>query len=267
MRQVSDMIGSPKRSALLSGILHAAAIALVLLATSGTNPPVVRLGIFPRLEGGIYLVPVTPRKEDGGGGGGLRSGAPASRGRLPRAAPRQFTPPVVMIENLDPKLPMEPTLVGPPDLALPVLSLAQFGDPSGVLGPPSAGPGRGGGIGRGFGGGVGNGAGPGYDPGRDGGSAALEGQTGTVAAPVLLWKIDPEYSDEARKSKIQGLVVLYIEVDARGQAARVSVRQGLGLGLDERAVEAVRRWKFRPGYRGGRPVTMSALVEVTFRLL
>ena len=76
---------------------------------------------------------------------------------------------------------------------------------------------------------------------------------------MLLWKIDPEYSDEARKSKIQGLVVLYIEVDARGQAARVSVRQGLGLGLDERAVEAVRRWKFRPGYRGGRPVTMSAL--------
>jgi hypothetical protein len=123
MRRVSDMIGSPKRSALLSGILHAAAIALVLLATSGQNPPVVRWGIFPRLEGGIHLVPATPRKLDGGGGG-LRSGTPASRGRLPRAAHRQFTPPVVVIENLDPKLPMEPTLVAPPDLALPVLSLA-----------------------------------------------------------------------------------------------------------------------------------------------
>ena len=73
--------------------------------------------------------------------------------------------------------------------------------------------------------------------------------TGSVSPPVLLWKTEPEYSEEARKAKVQGTVILRIEVDARGQAQAITVERSLGLGLDDRAVEAVRRWKFKPGIR------------------
>ena len=90
---------------------------------------------------------------------------------------------------------------------------------------------------------------------------------GAVTQPVLLWKIEPEYTDEARRAKIQGTVVLHIEVDTRGQAQNITVRQSLGLGLDERAIEAVRRWRFRPGYRNGEPWVTAAMVQVNFRLL
>jgi TonB family protein len=90
---------------------------------------------------------------------------------------------------------------------------------------------------------------------------------GSVTEPVLLWKIEPEYTDEARRARVQGTVVLHIEVDTRGQAQNITVRQSLGLGLDERAIEAVRRWRFRPGYRNGKPWATAALVQVNFRLL
>jgi TonB family protein len=99
----------------------------------------------------------------------------------------------------------------------------------------------------------------------------VEGGTGrllgSVSAPVLLWKTEPEYSEEARKAKVQGTVILRIEVDARGQARQIVVQRSLGLGLDDRAMEAVRRWKFKPGYQDGKPVVTVAIVEVNFRLL
>src|SRR5947199_350934 len=73
------------------------------------------------------------------------------------------------------------------------------------------------------------------------------GGRGSVLPAALIWKIEPEYSDEARRAKVQGTVLLYLEVDEQGKPRNVHVRQGLGLGLDEKAVEAVTRWKFRPG--------------------
>ncbi len=66
---------------------------------------------------------------------------------------------------------------------------------------------------------------------------------------------------------MQGLVVLRVEIDGNGQIRDVQVDRGLGLGLDEKAMEAVRRWKFKPGMKNGRAVVTSALVEVHFRLL
>src|ERR1019366_2677452 len=136
-------------------------------------------------------------------------------------------------------------------------------------GPPSGGRGSGGGIGDGIGTGVGDSRGPGYRPGPGGGGVTGGGFgfVGAVTQPVLLWKIEPEYTDEARRAKIQGTVVLHIEVDTRGQAQNITVRQSLGLGLDERAIEAVRRWRFRPGYRNGEPWVTAAMVQVNFRLL
>jgi TonB family protein len=262
------MYGSPKRSALLSGLLHAAGIVLILAATGVKNPPVNWLSttLVTDRDIGRYLVSV-PRKTEGGGGGGVRDRTPASRGRLPRAARRQFTPPVVIVRNLNPQLPMEPTLVISPEITLPTVNLAQFGDLHGVSGPPSGGRGWGGGIGDGHGTGVGDGDGPGLGPGQGGGVTGNAGFQGTATEPVLLWKIEPEYTEDARRAQLQGTVILHIEVDTRGQAGNITVRQGLGLGLDERAVEAVRRWKFRPGYRNGKPLVTAALVHVNFRLL
>jgi TonB family protein len=88
-----------------------------------------------------------------------------------------------------------------------------------------------------------------------------------VTAPVLLYKREPEYTEEARKAKYSGSVLLYVEIDPSGKATNIRVQHSLGLGLDEKAIEAVRQWKFKPGYRDGSPVPVTANIEVNFRLL
>ena len=90
---------------------------------------------------------------------------------------------------------------------------------------------------------------------------------GGVSAPALLFKVEPEYSEEARKAKFQGTVLLAIVVDESGQTGNVRVVRTLGMGLDEKAMEAVRKWRFKPGYKDGKPVSVLANVEVNFRLL
>ena len=90
---------------------------------------------------------------------------------------------------------------------------------------------------------------------------------GGVSAPVLLRRVDPEYSEEARKSKYQGTVLLSIQIDPSGKVNNVRVLHSLGLGLDEKAMECVKKWKFRPGFKDGKPVTTEGQVEVNFRLL
>ena len=88
-----------------------------------------------------------------------------------------------------------------------------------------------------------------------------------VTPPQLLYKVEPEFSEDARKAKHQGVVVLSIEVDANGNVRNIRVQQGLGLGLDEKAMEAVSRWRFRPGLFDGKPVATEATVQVNFQLL
>jgi TonB family protein len=220
----------------------------------------------------VFLPDLSPAPEmkidKGGGGGGNRSPLPASKGALPKVAPRQFTPPSAVVQNLNPKLVMDPTILAPPDVQMPNVNMSQYGDPLAKLGPPSNGPGYGGGIGSGHGGGVGSGSGGGVGPGADGGFGGGAYRVGNgVTAPVVLYKKEPEYSEEARKAKYQGTVVLYIEVDPSGRAVNPRVVRSLGLGLDEKAMEAVRQWKFKPGYRDGKPVTVAATIEVNFRLL
>jgi TonB family protein len=222
----------------------------------------------------IDLSPVPPdaplKKQTmgGGGGGGDRSLLPASKGRLPKASLKQFTPPMAVVNNPNPKLTMDPSIIAPPDVNLPQVNMSQYGDPLAKIGPPSNGPGSGGGIGSGSGGGVGSGKGGGFGPGEGGGvGGGVYRVGGGVTAPALLYKVEPEYSEEARKAKYQGTVLLYIEVDPSGKAMNIRVARSLGLGLDEKAIEAVKRWKFKPGYKDGRPVTVAATIEVNFRLL
>ena len=217
-----------------------------------------------------YQPKMAPQKQamGGGGGGGDRSPLPASKGRLPKPSLKQFTPPMAVVNNPNPKLVMEPTIIAPPDVPLPQVNMAQYGDPLAKIGPPSNGPGSGGGIGSGSGGGVGSGRGGGFGPGEGGGvGGGVFRVGGGVTAPALLYKVEPEYSEEARKAKYQGTVVLYVEVDPSGKARNLRVVKSLGLGLDEKAIEAVNKWKFRPGYKDGKPVTVAATIEVNFRLL
>jgi len=87
-----------------------------------------------------------------------------------------------------------------------------------------------------------------------------------VTPPVLLSKTEPQYSEEARRAKYQGTAMLYVQIDPSGEATHIRVVKSLGLGLDQRAVEAVRKWKFKPGYKEGQPVTVEATIEVNFRL-
>jgi TonB family protein len=147
------------------------------------------------------------------------------------------------------------------------VNMSVYGDPLAKIWPPSNGPGSGGSIGSGSGGGVGSGKGGGLGPGEGGGvGGGVYRLGGVVTAPVLLYKKEPEYSEEARKAKYQGTVLLYIEVDPSGKATNIRVQHSLGLGLDEKAIEAVRQWKFKPGYKDGKPVTTQMTVEVNFRL-
>jgi TonB family protein len=163
---------------------------------------------------------------------------------------------------------MEPTLVLQPDAPIPQINMAQFGDPLAKMGPPSNGTGSGAGIGSGSGGGVGSGSGPGFGPGSGGGmGGGVFRVGGGVSAPVLVFKVEPEYSEEARKAKFQGTVVLYVVVDDKGMPRELRVVRPLGLGLDEKAIEAVQKWRFKPGFKDGKAVPVAATVEVNFRLL
>jgi len=213
-------------------------------------------------------VDINMKQMKGGGGGGDRSPLPASKGKLPKPQVRQFVPPSAVINNPAPKLAMDASILAPPDANLPQINLPNYGDPLGKLGPPSNGTGSGGGIGSGHGGGVGSGNGGGVGPGSGGGFGDGVYRAGNgVSQPSLISKVEPEYSEEARKAKFQGVVVLQIVVDAKGNAVQPRVVKSLGLGLDEKAIEAVKQWKFKPGYKNGQPVAVAATVEVNFRLL
>jgi periplasmic protein TonB len=261
-----------KRAGLSSLLIHGVVIALLFTVASNkavqqavkdTAVSLVAPDIAP-------YVAQKPKSQamGGGGGGGDRSPLPPSKGRLPRVAPRQFTPPMAVQINPHPKLMMEPTLVIPPDVNLPNVNMPQYGDPLGKLGPPSNGPGSGGGIGYGSGGGVGSGKGAGYGPGEGGGyGGGVYRIGGGVSQPSLLFKIEPEYSEEARKAKYQGTVTLSVIVDENGKPRDVRVIRALGLGLDEKAIEAVQKWRFKPAQKDGKPVAVIATIEVNFRLL
>lgn len=265
--------GQEKKSGMMSLMIHVGLVTAALVL--GTNPRVQEIAkdttkIFLPDDLKPYVPQAAPKKQamGGGGGGGDRSPLPAAKGQLPKPAPKQFVPPQQVINNPQPKLMLEPTIEIPPDANVPNVKMPQWGDPLAKLGPPSNGPGTGGGIGSGKGGGIGSGKGAGLGPGEGGGmGGGVYRIGGGVSAPALLFKVEPEYSEEARKAKFQGTVVLYVVVDEKGNPRDLRVVRPLGLGLDEKAIEAVQKWRFRPGQLGGKPVSVAATIEVNFRLL
>jgi periplasmic protein TonB len=248
---------------------HVAVIAILL--TSGQYVVSHRREIRRQVIGVItdvspYVLPASASQAGGGGGGGDRDKLAASKGALPRFAREQITPPAVVVRNEDPKLAVEPTVVAPPLLQLPQTGV--LGDPlSAVLGPPSNGPGFGGGIGSGSGGGVGSGTGPGVGPGSGGGiGGGVYRVGGGVSAPRAIYSPDPEYSEEARKAKFQGTVVVWVIVGPDGRTRDIRIQRSLGMGLDEKAVATIHTWKFEPARKNGVAVAVQVSVEITFRL-
>lgn len=272
VKDIWSQNGKRKYTTLTSVGLHMAALAaLAALGTSEMVQQQVKESVSLIAPDLAPYKPEMPKKKQvmgGGGGGGDRSQLQASKGKLPRVAPRQFTPPTAVINNPDPKLPMEPTIIVQPDAKLPQVASNAYGNPLAMPGPPSNGTGSGGGIGSGRGGGVGSGSGQGFGPGSGGGTGGgVYRIGGGVSEPIPIFRPEPEYSEEARKAKFQGAVMLQIIIDENGRTRDIRVIRPLGLGLDEKAIEAVQKWRFKPSTKDGRAVPVQANVEVNFRLL
>ncbi|HXR40071.1 MAG TPA: energy transducer TonB [Terracidiphilus sp.] len=213
--------------------------------------------------------PVGKDSNGGGGGGGEHSLEDPIKGHLPKIEKNPITPP--QVETVDkPKLAMDPAINVQANIQLPDNPLLPT---LGVTKSPnvtvaSGGQGSGTGIGTGSGGGLGSGTGNGYGPGYGGGAGGgLYHVGGGVSAPVPLNSVEAEFSDEARRAKYQGVCLISLIVDAQGNPQNPRVVRALGMGLDEKALEAVRKYKFKPAMKDGRtPVPVMITVEVNFRL-
>jgi len=237
--------------------------------TNAARTPVASGTLVTPLDISEYAMKLPPGKDKagGGGGGGERAALPPTKGKLPKWSMTQIAPPMV---HTKPESKIEATLLGPPDLKIPSPNLDNYGDPLQKLVNGSGGPGGGSGIGTGTGTGIGSGEGGGLGPGAGGGTGGgyFHPGTGGVGYPSCAYCPDPKYSEEARKAKYQGTVVLQAVITADGRAIEIQVVKGPGLGLEEKAVEAVKQWRFKPALGpSGKPVAVVVPIEVTFRLL
>jgi len=251
-------------------ILIVGVIALSYIVVKRAVTPVTPAKVTVTLVDPSDLPALKPSKTQvgGGGGGGDRDVLQASKGRLPKLSLQdQLTPPVVVVRNEHPKLIAEPTIVVPPEVKLASNNMPNFGDPMAHAVLPSNGTGSGGGIGSGSGGGVGSGKGPGFGPGEGGGTGGgVFHVGGGVSPPRQVYAPEPEFSEEARKAKYQGVCTLQLIVGTDGRPSNIHVVGSLGMGLDEKAIEAVKNWRFEPAMKDGHPVRVEIAVEVDFHL-
>jgi TonB family protein len=188
-----------------------------------------------------------------GGGGGSPDKMEAIKGRIP---PRMQNPEITpKIEAPVPSIDVQKDIIIPDNPTLP--NFGQSNSSNVTLGS----------LGNGRGMGVGNGSGNGYGPGEGGNiGGGLYQVGGGVSAPVVIHSVDPEFSDEARRAKYQGICLISVIVDEQGNPRNPRVVRALGMGLDEKAMEAIRQFKFKPAMKGKMPVAVMITVEINFRL-
>lgn len=260
-------------SSMISFVLHAAVFALILFFVYQARqqfvapPHVVSIPIDIK-----PYIPVTmpaPKTMGGGGGGGAHQIVEANKGRLPHVAKVQIVP----IETLKvdhPKLASpQPAVVMPQHVNIPTNAhMPMFGEvQSPQVALVSQGSGTGSGFGHGVGGGIGSGIGAGVGPGTGGGyGGGVMTVGGGVSAPVAIRQPLPDYTSEARAAKLEGIVSVRLIVDPQGNPEDLQVIRHLGMGLDEKALEAVRRYKFKPAMYEGHPVPVQMVVSVNFTL-
>lgn len=266
----------PAAPAFASSLVHVALLvaAIGLTSMAADTAPVEQMVTEPaRL---VFVV--SPGPGGGGGGGGRRNPLPARKveRRTPRPRPAATTvPEVVLPQPITPRPPQPEPPPPPPPAAIvaPVVAAAADArDRDGVIegdgaDTESQGPGTGGGDGTGHGTGNGQGLGSGIGDGSGGGTGGGPYRPGSgIEPPRLLREVKAEYTDEARRRSISGDVVLEIVVRHDGTVGDVRIVRGLGAGLDARAVQAVRQWRFTPARRLGTPVDVLVEVAVEFML-
>ena len=250
-----DLYPARREAFLFSMLGQAAVIALVIYFLSITIPSGPRM--IRELPRRIEELPLV--FSSGGGGGAGRDSTPASAGTLAKASPDiQVMAPTVHVITQTSRLMVEPTIVAP---EIPMAVSGQIGDPASVISKVLS-------DGRNGHGGIGDGDCCGVGPKN--GPGALDGAyrvgVGGVTNPVVIFNPEPSFSNEARQSKTQGMVTLILVVDETGHTRDIRVQQSLGMGLDEKAMEAVTRWRFKPAMLGNKPVAVQIAVEVNFRL-
>lgn len=246
-------------SAIISTVINVALVAFLLWFAAQ------KAGIIPKMKTtelvSLEVPPppkAPPKAQMMGGGGGQPDKAPVSKGNPPKFAPNPINPPKAPpLEQ--PKIRIEQTIDVDPNVKMAKNDLLNLGVPNSPNVGTSLGNGRGTGLGSGTGGGIGPGSG-----GNMGGGVRRIG--GGVSPPQVLFAPEPEFSEEARKAKVAGNVLVYLQVDVNGRPINVRVLRGIGLGLDQKAMEAVRQYKFKPAMENGHPVVVEMNVEVNFQI-
>lgn len=256
----------PKSSA-VSAAIHLLILALILFSiywhikTRPVQKAVTPVTIAP-------FIPMAPKvaPAGGGGGGGNHELVEASKGKLPPVAKKTIVPPQKLVLD-KPKMPV-PAAIVMPNIKMPTTTMPNLGVPqSNQVALASQGSGNNSGFGQGGGGGIGAGTDSGVGPGSGGGTGGgVMHPGGGVSAPKLIYSVDPQFSDEARRAKYQGICVVSVIVDAQGNPQHIRVVRPLGMGLDEKAVEAVKQYRFKPAMYKGHPVPVEVDIEVNFRI-
>jgi protein TonB len=273
----------PLMPLLLSSSVHAGIVAvLAVLAGLNVAPRAAALRLDERPTDLMRLVFLqSPGPGGGGGGGGLQQPRPAPKAM--REGTRKISSPVPLRKEPKPIVPApqppepkpEPPLKSEPLPVIVAPIITAPADPRTRVGVmeqtpeqnDSHGTGRGGGAGSGTGTGLGSGDGSGVGPGSGGGTGGGPYRGGSgIEAPRLLREVKADYTEEARQRNIAGEVVMEIVVRRDGSVGDVKILKGLGGGLNERATQAVKQWRFAPATRLGSPVDVIVEVGVEFKL-
>jgi len=249
----------PKRDARSMGLAvlaHAAAIAILFWAVSA-HVQFAKPAVNVALDTLNAPPPMPVAKDTMGGGGGQKGPTPVSKGALPKFADQQITPPKAPVEAKI-KMP-DPTIEVQTDLKMANSNLPNLGLPTSSIMGGSMGNGKGSGVGAGNGSGLGPGSGGNYGGG-------LRAIGGGVSSPIVIHEVEPEFSEEARRAKFMGNVLVNLIVDAKGMPENVHVARGVGMGLDQKAVEAVKQYRFKPALENGKPVAVELNVLVNFQI-
>jgi protein TonB len=253
------------RTQLVSILVHGVVIAAIVIAPlllTGTISPRVTEASNPEFVTNIpvapYKNPLKPGPKISGGGGGAADNARSTQGKPPKFSLIQIARPIVNPPKAT--ITFNPTLLGP-DISPPDNNASKWGDPFSNRSTDALGQGRGNGIGDGHGNGLRPGQISGFGDGPPGAG------TNGFGMPQCLYCPRADYSDEAMKVKVQGVVELVAVITADGRVTDVHVAKGLGLGLDEKAIEAVRRWRLNPAMGPDKkPAAVRQIIEVTFQL-
>lgn len=252
--------------------LHAAVIGAIIWFTIMARshvvvqPPVHVTPVLIRPY--IPITTPTPKPMGGGGGGGAHHVVEPTKGHLPKIVktPVIVHPQMLVVDH--PKLAVQPAIRMPQQIKIPDNKMPNMGMPQSTqVAMASQGPGSGSGFGESSGGGIGVGSGEGVGAGSGGGyGGGVMSVGGGVSAPRLIHSVDPEFTDQARQANTQGIVSVELIVDPQGRPQNVHVVKHLGMGLDQKAIEAVRQYRFSPAMFQGHPVAVQMVINVNFHL-